>query len=391
MVQWWRASAALDDPCPGAGRRSTFSGMKNRLAGRAAVLAVCLLPVACAPVGTSTPGVSGAAGPAPTYTVFAAAGQSGLLHRIAFRPGTGAEVVHTVPVGRAPLEGEGPHGIAVDTASGRLYLTTGYGPLAGALRAYAPGPDTLVGREVRLGSYPSTVAVTPDGRLAFVTRSSLQGDLVPGGVSVVSTAGMREAARIPTCGIPRGGRIDGAGTRHYSVCAAEDRLVEIDTRTFFVTRTLRLRPTGAGRCGATWAEPSPDGQRVYVACEEADAIQEVDAVAWRVGRTFRTGRGPYRLEATPDGRLLVTTLAAARAIEVVDLFTGHPVARTSAMDGRPRGVVASPDSRYVFVRIEGLGGRPGRVDIYDTARLRRVASVNVGRGAGDIEFWRVQR
>ncbi|NIQ54777.1 MAG: hypothetical protein GWN85_15230, partial [Gemmatimonadetes bacterium] len=52
--------------------------------------------------------------------------------------------------------------------------------------------------------------------------------------------------------------------------------MEIDTRTYGVVRSLALRSPRFGRCGAAWAEPSPDGQKVYVACVEADRIYEVD-------------------------------------------------------------------------------------------------------------------
>ncbi|MGK7311756.1 MAG: YncE family protein [Candidatus Longimicrobiales bacterium M2_2A_002] len=324
---------------------------------------------------------------AGVYTVYVGASKDGVLQRVEFRPGTGAEVVRTTPVGRVHTRGEGPHGVRIGPGPGgdRVYVTSGDGPLDGALWIYDAGPDTLVGREVRLGSYPATVAVTPDGLFAFVTRSSLRGDLVPGGVSVVYTDELREAARTPTCGMPRGGRIGPSGTRHYSVCAVDDRLVEIDTRTYGVVRSLGLRSARRGRCGASWAEPSPDGQTVYVACAEADRIYEVDRVTWEIDRVMPTGRGPFQLAATPDGRLLLATLRNGDAVELFDILTGQPLARVPTVGDRPHGVVVSSDSRYAFVSVEGIGGRPGRVDVYALSPLRRVASAAVGRGAAGID------
>ena len=341
---------------------------------------------ACAPA--STPAPEGAAEGAGVYTVYVGASEDGVLQRVEFRPGTGAEVVRTTPVGRVRTRGEGPHGVRIGPGPGadRVYVTSGYGPLDGALWIYDVGPDTLVGREVRLGSYPATVAVTPDGLFAFVTRSSLRGDLVPGGVSVVYTDELREAARTPTCGMPRGGRIGPSGTRHYSVCAADDRLVEIDTRTYGVVRSLGLRSARSGRCGAAWAEPSPDGQTVYVACAEADRIYEVDLVTWEIDRVMPTGRRPFQLAASPDGRLLLATLRDGDAVELFDILTGQPLARLPTVGDRPHGVAISSDSRYAFVTAEGIGGRPGRVDMYALDPFRRVASVAVGRGAAGIDF-----
>lgn len=361
--------------------------MKNVLASGAracAVVAAALLG-ACAP---AVPAPGAGTGGAAVYTAYVGASLDGVLQRVEFRPGTGAEVVRTTPVGRVRTRGSGPHGVRVGPGrdADRVYVTSGYGPLDGALWIYAAGPDTLVGREVRLGSYPATVAITPDGLFAFVTRSSLRGDLVPGGVSVVYTDELREAARTPTCGMPRGGRIGPSGTRHYSVCAADDRLVEIDTRTYGVVRSLALRSARIGRCGAAWAEPSPDGQTVYVACAEADRIYEVDRVSWNVERVIPTGRGPFELAATPDGRHLLATLRAGDAVELFDILTGQPLARTRTVGDRPHGVAISSDSRYAFVSAEGIGGRPGRVDVYALDGLRRVASVAVGRGAAGIDI-----
>lgn len=355
--------------------------------GARACLAVVVVHLAaCAPVRAPAPGVPGAAASAGVYTVYVGASVDGVLHRVEFRPGTGAEVVRTTPVGRIRVHGEGPHGVGIGPTADRVFVTSGYGPLEGALWMYDAGPDTLVGREVRLGSYPSTVAVTPDGLFAFVTRSSLRGDLVPGGVSVVYTDELREAARTPTCGMPRGGRIDPSGTRHYSVCTGDDRLVEIDTRTYGVVRSLALRSARNGRCGAAWAEPSPDGQKVYVACAEADRIYEVDRVTWEVDRVVPTGRAPFQLAATPDGRHLLATLRDADAVQLFDLLTGQPLARVPTAGDRPHGVAVSADSRYAFVTAEGIGGRDGRVEVYALDPLRRVASVAVGRGAAGIGF-----
>ena len=54
----------------------------------------------------------------------------------------------------------------------------------------------------------------------------------------------------------------------------------------------------------------------------------------------------------------------------------------------PSGLVISPDSRYAFVTLEGVGSEPGTVDMIDLRALARVASVDVGQQAGGIDFWK---
>jgi DNA-binding beta-propeller fold protein YncE len=53
-------------------------------------------------------------------------------------------------------------------------------------------------------------------------------------------------------------------------------------------------------------------------------------------------------------------------------------------------VAVSPDSRYAFVSIEGVGTEPGTVDVIDLETGSRVGSVDVGRQAGGIGFWKME-
>mgnify|MGYP006198257079 CR=1 FL=1 len=380
-----------------------------------ALLAACAAP-GSAPDGAPSPD----RGPTADYRVYVGAESADLLHRVRFGP-AGATVESTVPVGRYPTEVEGPHGLAITPDARWLYLTTGHGVPNGMIWKYELGPDTLVGREIPLGSFPATLDVTPDGLFAFVVNFNLHGDHVPSDVSVVFTPEMVEVARTATCTMPHGSRINPAGTRQYSACMMDDLLVELDTRTFQVARRFSVAVGAEGpvdpahaheghdmggmeamgamdgahagaapTCSPTWAEPSADGSRVFVACNRAGHILEIDLAAWRVTRSFPTGRAPYNLEVTPDGRLLIATLKGAAAVQFFDLASGLPLATTSTSTTLPHGVVVSPDSRYAFVSVEGVGAEPGKVDIFDLATFTRVADVPVGQQAGGIAFWTME-
>ena len=57
----------------------------------------------------------------------------------------------------------------------------------------------------------------------------------------------------------------------------------------------------------TWVQPGPRGQFVYVACNASDQVKVVDLERWEVVETFATGGGPYNIDLTDDGRLMVVT------------------------------------------------------------------------------------
>lgn len=364
-----------------------------------------------APSATPAPASeASAATSAPTanYWIYVGAESADLVHRIRFGP-DGAVVEKTFPVGESASELEGPHGLQVSRDGKYLHLTTGHGSPDGKYWRYATGPDSLVGPGIFLGFFPASIDVTPDGLYAFIVNFNLHGEMVPSSVSVVYTPTHTEVARTETCTMPHGSRVDPSGVRQYSTCMMDDQLVELDTRTFGVSRRFGLakgregpitqyaapQHTGHGdmtpaSCSPTWAQPSADGAKVYVACNKADQIIEIDAGRWEITRRFPTGRGPYNLAVTPDGRLLIATLKQGGGVQIFDLATGTTVLNTKSSTTVTHGIAVSPDSRYAFVSNEAVGAAPGKVDIYDLRTLTRVADVPVGQQAGGIAFWKME-
>jgi len=349
--------------------------------------------------------------PADTYWVYVGAESADLVHRIRFGPG-GAVVEKTIPVGQSPTEMEGPHGLQISQDGKFLHMTTGHGSPDGKYWRYALGPDTLAGPGIFLGNFPASIDVTPDGLYAFVVNFNLHGKMVPSSVSVIYTPTSTEVARPETCTMPHGSRVTPDGAWQYSTCMMDDQLVEIDTRTFEVARRFRLAlgqegpvaalpatehaghtdhamPMPKPTCSPTWAQPSADGARIYVACNKADEIVELDRATWAITRRFKTGRGPYNLAVTPDGRLLVASLKQGGGVQVFELAGGTSVLQEKSSTTLTHGVAISPDSRYAFVSSEGVGAAPGKVDVWDLTALKRVADVEVGQQAGGIAFWRM--
>lgn len=384
--------------------RSTALRKRCRGSFPAALLCVLAIP----PLAGQ--GAPRAAPPTSDYWVYVGAESADLLHRIRFGPG-GAVVERTIPVGQSAAELEGPHGLQVSRDGQYLHMTTGHGSPDGKYWKYALGPDTLAGPGIFLGNFPASLDVTSDGLYAFIVNFNLHGRMVPSSVSVVYTPTNTEVARTETCTMPHGSRLSPDGMVQYSTCMMDDQLVELDARSFEVARRFGLARGKEGpipaavamdhathdpghsmpapSCSPTWAQPSADGGRVYVACNKADQIVELDRTGWTITRRFATGRGPYNLAVTPDGRLLVATLKQGGAVQVFDLASGASLLQEKSSTSISHGVVISPDSRYAFVSSEGVGAAPGKVDVWDLTALARVASVDVGQQAGGIAFWKM--
>ncbi len=415
-----------DAPAPG-----------NRIprAGRVGALVVATgLVAAGLRVGADQQRPRPAPRPPATYWVYAGAESADLIHRIRFGP-DGATVERTTRIGELPNEMEGPHGLAISADATYLYMTTGHGRPDGKLWVYEIGgeEDRLVGEGLSLGFFPASIDVTPDGLYTFSVNFNLHGDMVPSTVSVVYTPTRTEVARIVTCTMPHGSRVDPSGLRQYSTCMMDDQLVEIDTVKFDVARRFSVAkgtegpladtnahaghampgttrpparpvvdPAEVGYAGArhemapatcspTWAQPSADGRSIFVACNKADEILEIDRDRWTLARRLATGRGVYNLAVTPDGRLLVATLKQGGLVEIFDLRTGKSLARLKTSTSLAHGVAVSPDSRYAFVTSEGVGSAPGKVDAIDLTTRAVVATVDVGQQASGIAFWKMSK
>ena len=52
------------------------------------------------------------------------------------------------------------------------------------------------------------------------------------------------------------------------------------------------------------------------------------------------------------------------------------------------GIAISSDSKYAFISLEGIGGEPGIVDVISLENYQLISSVEVGKQAGGIAFWK---
>jgi YVTN family beta-propeller protein len=343
--------------------------------------------------------------PAGHHDVWVASESADQIARIRF-DGVAAAVVERRDVGMMPTEIDGPHGVALSPDGRFVYVTIAHGLPAGSLWKIDTRTMDVVGR-TNLGQFPATVDVTPDGEFAFVSNFNLHGDPLPSSISKVHLGTMAEVARTETCVMPHGSRINPQGTRHYSVCMMDEVLVEIDAGTGEVARLFSLARGAEGpldtlpspgahghdrdgamgdTCAPTWAEPGPDGSRVYVTCPQSGEVLEIDAGEWRVLRRIPTGDVPYNVAITPDQRYLLVTLRNRTdpALEIFDLRTGRMAGRVPTTTVLAHGVVVTPDSRFALVTVEGVGAEPGKVEVIDLRSLRRVADVAVGQQAGGI-------
>jgi DNA-binding beta-propeller fold protein YncE len=328
----------------------------------------------------------------------------------------GLHIDKQISVAELPNEINGPHGITLAHDHQYYYVSMAHGRPLGSLWKFRVSNDTVVTR-TPLGMFPATADLTPDGDFAYIVNFNLHGDMVPSSVSVVDTDSMIEVARILTCTMPHGSRLNPQGTRQYSACMMDDLLVEIDTQNFRVSRrfmvskgtekgeTLPPGPMIDARknveaapmpmhhheadCSPTWAQPSADGSSVFVACNKSSEIVEIDTRSWTLRRRIPAGPGVYNLAVSHNGLLLATNKRGP-SVSVFEIATGKELARIPLPRKNTHGVIVSPDDRYAFVTAEGVGAEPGTLMVVDLETLQPAATLDAPEQAAGIDFFTME-
>lgn len=350
--------------------------------------------------------------PAQDYYLYVAAESEDEVHLIRFNAETEkAEISKTINVGKMPTEIDGPHGITVSPNGEHWFVSIAHGNPYGWLAKYKTGTDELVGT-TELGMFPATMEISEKTGLLYIVNFDLHGPMRPSTVMVVDPDNMEVLDEIDTGVMPHGSRISSDGSYNYHVSMMSDELIEVNTITMDVVRTLKLSADMMDHSSMehnsmnhdsmdhsdmkhnpvekpTWADPHPTKPFVYVAANGSDEILEIDTNVWEITRRFQTGRAPYNLEVTPDGKHLVASYKGEGSTGIWDLELGAELAKLANTRRVSHGVTISPDSKFAFISVEGIGGEPGSVDIIDLEKLEVVDFVETGKQAGGIYFWKM--
>ena len=327
-----------------------------------------------------------------------------------------------IVVGSYPTENEGPHGLTVDPNGKYWYLTLAHGNPFGKLIKYSTETNEIVD-ETTLGLFPASMQISTVTGFLYCVNFNLHGDMKPSSVSVVDPETMTEITRIKTGSMPHGSRITSDGLKQYSVAMMSGELFEIDALSLEVSRILDLEDHSKmdhskmdhskmdhskmndskmdhskmdhsemkhSNVKPTWVIPHPNKNVIYIAGNGSDEIIEVDSDSWKVSKRIKTGKGPYNIEISPDGKYMIATLKSIGSTGIWDLDSGKLLSEVKNSTSVSHGIAISPDSKYAFISVEGIGGEPGIVDVIDIESQILIDNVEIGKQAGGIAFWKME-
>jgi YVTN family beta-propeller protein len=157
------------------------------------------------------------------------------------------------------------------------------------------------------------------------------------------------------------------GQRLYVVCEESDVVLAVSTRSRQVVGRLQVGPKAKG------IAVSPDGKTIYVTNEWNNTVTEIDADSFRIRRTLETGWGPVGVVTGRTGKYLYVANTLGDDASVIDLATGKELKRLNA-GHFPEYIVLSRDGSQVYVsnllaRIEPYNRSPvSQLTVIDTRK-----------------------
>jgi YVTN family beta-propeller protein len=242
---------------------------------------------------------------------------------------------------------------------------------ASALAIVDPASGTVLGR-VPVGRDPHEVAVTPDGRMAFVASPSE-------GISVIDVPAMKELRRVNVGAFSAPHDVLYAGGKLYFTAEGYKTIGRYDPTANTVEWML-----GIGQDGTHLLVLAKDQQTMWVPNRGSNSISVIDAVAGGPPK-FKTtaipvpGKTPEGLDLSPDGRELWTATRGDGGVSIIDTTTRKVTQSFNLKLTDANRLKFTPDGKVLI-----LDGGTGTLIVLDAASRKEIKRLKVAsRDTGD--------
>lgn len=270
------------------------------------------------------------------------------LARQAFVANLGAHTVTPVDLATnqagAPIPvGGDPDSVAISPDGRTAYVSN---EIDGTVSVIETATDRVAGAPIAAGSNPAEVALTPSGGTLYVT------DELSNRVTVIDTATREPIGSIKVGSFPNGIAVAPDGLSVLVSNAGADTVSVIDT----LTNTVASTPISVGE------EPlgiafTPDGAKAFVADGNGKSVTVIDARTDTVeAAAIKVGKEPGAIAVTTDGSRAYVANDESNSVSVIDTATNQVVGTAIKAGSAPTGIAITPDGRTAYVAESGAGG-----------------------------------
>jgi YVTN family beta-propeller protein len=225
------------------------------------------------------------------------------------------------------------------------------------------------------GPNPHEIAVTPDGRWAYLSSYHAPGNTI----SVIDLVNRKQVKEINTGKYTRihGAAMAPDGKHAYFTAGQTGYVVEVDTKTQEITRAI---PTHGKISHMVYV--SQDNKRLYTANIVTENISVIDRKSGELITQIPCGPGCEGLAFTPDGNYLWAGNQTGGSITVISLATHKPI-ETFACEGMPVRIRFTSDGKRALV---AGWVKEGTLTVIDVATRKEIKRIRVGDYAIGVEL-----
>ena len=238
---------------------------------------------------------------------------------------------------------------------------------ASALAFVDPASGKEFGR-VPVGKDPHEVAVTPDGKLAFVASPGV-------GISVIDVPSMKELRRIDPGALSAPHDVLIAGGKLYFTAEGYKSIGRYDP----VAQKFEWM-LGIGQDGTHMMALAKDMNTMWVPNRGSNSVSVIDGVAggppkWRVTAIPVPGKTPEGIDLSPDGRELWTATRGDGGVVIIDTASRKVVQSFNLKLSDANRLKFTPDGRVLI-----LDGGTGTLVVLDAASRKEIKRLSVAGG-----------
>ncbi len=240
-----------------------------------------------------------------------------------------------IQVGKTPaFVAVSPNGRHAYIANGKAQVVTVVDTAVNQVTATIPIP----------AGPPQFLAFAPDGRTLYVSIFNDQRTIHA--IDVLDTASNTVVATIPQPARPYLAAVTRDGKRIYVPNHDTASVSVIGTDTNTVIAEVKVAPN------PHWVTFSHDGTRAYTANHESNVVSVIDTTTLEVLATIPVGASPHSISVHPSLPLVANVNYDGGTMSVIDTNTNKVVA-TIPVGQHPQDIAWAPDGRFAYVVNEG--------------------------------------
>ena len=248
-----------------------------------------------------------------------------------------------------------------------------------------PATLTPVAR-LATGRGPHEVAVTPDGRLAYISNYGMfgvfrEGQRVsePGNTLTVldlQTRTVKDTIDLGEYTQPHGLAVSRDGRRLWVTCETAQSVLELDAATGAILKVWKT-----GQNTSHMIVPGVDEAKLFITSIRSGSATIIDRATDRV-TSFETGPGAEGVDVSPDGREVWVTNRADSSISILDARGDSLIAKIESGGRFPIRVKFTPDGREAWVSCL----QSDAVTVFDARTRSLLATLPVGAAPVGIQM-----